>query len=259
MIQPADRRMAMPPRDLVELADRLRRVDLPRHTARLRLGERVAQQALGAGIDLRRHHHAEQAARRMLLGALDQRQRLAHRLFARRLVPGIFDHMAVLRVPAPRTEHRRDAHTHAGLRQQIEPSRMRHRQIGQRGHARQQQLRQRHAYAMRDRLRVGTEDRQVLVERGIIETRTADFVDQPLVHRLARRMRVDVHQPRHHHHAGAGYHFIRLPIVAAADEAQHAAIERHIGIRHIDVRLRARVPGHHHVGVADKRERHQLR
>ena len=187
----------------------------------------------------------------MLLGALDQRQRLAHRLLAGRLVPGVFHHVAVLRVPAPRAEHRRDAHAHAGFCQQIEPARMRHRQIGERRDAGQQQFGQRDAHAVRDRLGVGAEYRQVFVERGIVEARTADFVDQPLVHRLGRRVRVDVHQPRHHHHAGAGYHVIRRSIVAAADEAQHAVFEHDVGIRHIDVRLRGRVPGDHHVGIAD--------
>ena len=167
-------------------------------------------------------------------------------------VPGVFDHVAVLGKPAGGAEHRRDADPHAGLRQQVEPAGMRHRQVGERGDAGQQQLGQRDAHAMRDGLGVGAEDRQVFVERGIVEAGRADLVDQALVHRLAGRVGVDVDQARHDHQAGAVDGGVGGACVVAADEDQRAAVECHVGVGEIDVRLRAGVPGDHHSGVADE-------
>jgi hypothetical protein len=167
----------------------------------------------------------------MLFGTVDQRQRLGHRLFAGGFIPLVFDEVTVPGEPPGGTEHRRDADPHAGIGQQIEPAGMGHRQVGQGCYARQQQLRQRDTDAVRHRLGVSSEDRQVLVERGIIEAGTADFVDQPLVHRLAGRVRVDVHKAGHHHHAGAVDDDVRRSGIASADEGDRPAVEGHVRVR----------------------------
>ena len=56
------------------------------------------------------------------------------------------------------------------------------------GDAGQQEFGERDTDAMRHRLGVGAEDRQVFVQRGIVEAGAADFVGQALVHRLAGRV-----------------------------------------------------------------------
>ena len=63
---------------------------------------------------------------------------------------------------------------------------------------------------------------------------------------------MDVHQPRHDHHAGAVDHGFRGAGVAAADKRQRAAVERDVGVGHVDMRFAAGIPGDHHVGVADE-------
>src|SRR6516162_4297114 len=52
LVQPFDRRFAVPPHDLVKLDDALRRVDLERQPALARRRGTVAQQRFGAGVDL---------------------------------------------------------------------------------------------------------------------------------------------------------------------------------------------------------------
>ena len=137
-----------------------------------------------------------------------------------------------------RAEHRRDAHPHAALGQQVEPAGMRHRQVGDRGDARQQQLAERHADAVRHRLRIGAEDRQVFVERGVIQARAADLVDQALVHRLAAGVAVDVDQPRHRPSCRRRRTSVSASAgIVAADEGDGAALEGDVGAGHVDVPL----------------------
>ncbi len=133
---------------------------------------------------------------------------------------------------------------------------MRHRQVGERGDAGQQQFRQRHPDTVRHRLCVRSEDRQVFVERGIIEARTADLIDQALVQRLAGWVGMDVHQPRHDHQALAVDDDIGGAVIVAADEADRSAGEGEVGVRHIGVCLT--VPADDHPGVPNKRRGHRI-
>ena len=99
-IQPSDRRCAMPARDFVKFHHGLRRMHLPGQPALIGLSPAILQKPGRAGINLRRHHHAEKPAAFMLFSAIHQAQRFFHSLFAGFFVPFIFNHMAILGGPA---------------------------------------------------------------------------------------------------------------------------------------------------------------
>src|SRR3546814_14659280 len=80
-----------------------------------------------------------------------------------------------------------------------------------RGDAALQQLRHGHPHAGRQALGVVLEDRQELVQRGVVEAGAADLVGDALAQRLAGRVAVEVDHPRPH------------PQVAAADSTRPLA------------------------------------
>jgi len=136
-IQPLDGRHAVPARDLVQLHDRLCRMNLERQLQPLRLGIAVADQLGRACVDLRRRHHAGEPPARVPSRRLHDGQRLVHGAAAGRLVPLVLDHMAVPRVPARRPVHGREHPAQAARGQRLHPALARHRQVGERRHARQ--------------------------------------------------------------------------------------------------------------------------
>ena len=194
----------------------------------------------------------------MLLRLLDDVEGGFHGRSAGLLVPFVFDDMAVLRVPAGRAEHRRDADAQAAIGRKVDPAGMGDREIGERGDAGEQQFGIGDLHAIRHRLGVGPQDRHELVERGIIERGRAELVEETLVQRLARRVRVDVDEAGHDHAPAAVDGLVGLPFVAGPDIKQRAVLEGDIGAVQIDMPGSFRVPGDNDFGVLDDRDRHDF-
>ena len=186
----------------------------------------------------------------MLLGAVNEAEGFLHGGFAGFFVPGVFDDVAVFGEPAGGAEHRRDADPHAAVGEQVEPAGVGHRQVGQGGDAREQEFAERDAHAGGDLFALGAENGEVFVERGVVESGRADLVREPLVHRLARGVGMDVDQARHDHAAGAVVGGVGGVGVVAADISDAAVGEGDVGAGHVGVG--GAVPGDGEVGVADQ-------
>ena len=237
---------------LLELVHRLGGVGLPGQVLLLGVIEAVAQQVGGAGVDLRRRHHAHQAARGMLVGKVDG----AHRLFhpgaaAAGLVPVVLKLVAVIGVPFGVLEHRSHAGTDAGFRQHVEPGVEREGIVDHRGDAAGQQLGHGDPQTGGQSLGIVLEDGEELVERGVEEAGAADLVGHALAQRLAGRVGVDVDEARHHHALGAVHLHVDLAGIAAADLGHHAAGEDDVAALQVDVAALLGVPGDDPGGVAD--------
>src|SRR5215470_10567908 len=107
LAQPSDRRPAVSPRDFLKLNHTLRRMNLQRQPAFTGSRRTVAQELLGAGVDLGGTERAIEPSRRMLARPVDQSERAVEPVSPGLLVPDITHLVAVLRVPAAGPEDRR--------------------------------------------------------------------------------------------------------------------------------------------------------
>ncbi len=253
-VQPLHGRQAMAPGDLVELRQRLRGVRLPADATALGLLVAGLQQFRRAGVDLRRHQHARKTTAFMRLGFIDQRQRAFHAGLARLLVPVVLHDVAILRVPARRAEHGRDVGAQAALHHDVDPVLVRHRHVHHGRHARHQQFGRGQRELRGRRLVIAFHRGHVLVQIRVVQARRAGLVRVPLVDGFMHQVTVDVHQPRHDHHAAAAHNVrIRRGGLRARPDVRDAPIrKRHVGVLHVDMLLTRRVPGDHDLGILDQ-------
>ena len=87
---------------------------LHRQAAPSGLLQRLLEEALAAGVDLRGADHAGEAAARMLRGLVERCHRGLESLLAGLLIPGILNGVAVLGVPDALPHHRTDDGADAG-------------------------------------------------------------------------------------------------------------------------------------------------
>ena len=113
-VEPFDGRLAVAMDHLVELDDGLAGMGLHRQAAPSGLLQRLLEEALAAGVDLRGADHAGEAAARMLRGLVERCHRGLESLLAGLLIPGILNGVAVLGVPDALPHHRTDDGADAG-------------------------------------------------------------------------------------------------------------------------------------------------
>ena len=180
-----------------------------------------------------------------------QRQRLLELFLAGRLVPDEVKPMAGRHVPACLAELRRHIGAQAAARQQLDPSGIAGRQIGDGGHAGQQHFRQRiGAGAFRPALMV-LEQRRAVVQRAHIELRIAQLLAHTLIGRLVVGMAVDVDEARQHDRLPPVDLLIRRPVIIRPDMQDRVAPEGNVDAAAIDMALRAGIPGNDPVGLTD--------
>ena len=237
---------------LPKLGDRLGGVDLQGQASFLGEGMGVAQQVLGAGVDLRRRDHAGQASRGMLKGQVEGLTGLFEAGWpAIRIAPIILQGMAVAGEPGGVAKGRRDTGADAAVGQQIEPTVEGGGEIDHRGTAASQQFGERHLDAGRGAGGVVVEDGQKFIERGMVKIGAANFIGDALAQRLAGRVAVDIDQPRHDQAVAAVDLNLGRAGVAPADMVDQAVGKGHIAVIEINMALVGGIPADQPGGVAD--------
>jgi hypothetical protein len=172
----------------------------------------VAQQFLGAGVDLHRRDDTGQPARGMRQRLVDHPQRLREAGPAARLVPVIARAEIVFEKPSRRGIPRGEESAHAAPGEELDPAVERRRDVDQRGHAAQQQLAIGELGAGGARLVIGhRECLTALVESGHMHVGDAVLLADAAIKRLVMRVRMDVDEARHHHQPGAVDGAVRDP------------------------------------------------
>ena len=162
-VQETDRRLAVSALHLVELGHALGDVGLPRQCVLFGVVVGVAQQIGSAGVDLGGVHHAAESPAGMLAGALDEAPRLVEALASGARRPFVLERVAVPGEPARIAEARGDHRPNAARGEKVQPLVVGSGEVGNRGAAREQQLRHRHLEAGDPSLRIGVEHGQELV------------------------------------------------------------------------------------------------
>ncbi|MNL38593.1 hypothetical protein D3C87_1608170 [compost metagenome] len=152
--------------------------------------------------------------------------------------------MAVGRAPGGRAEHGAQHSPDTGGGHNVGPARARQRHVHVGGHAAQQHFGHGHLVGVLRRLDAHAKDRHVLVQRTLAQLVAAQFLQQPAVAGLGRRMRVHVDQARHRHQAIAWHDGVGRTGVAGAGVDDGVAAHHQVGVFDIDVRTQFRVPGH---------------
>jgi len=243
---------------LAELDHALRRMDLHRRVPRLRRLDARLQQRLRAGIDLGRCQHAEEAPALVPRGGIDHAQRLRHGLAPGRLVPLVLDAMAVAGEPAGRAIGGRKTGADAAAGEILGPVGARRGIIHEGGDATLQHLRHREERRGAARVLVGAHQQHELVERAHAELGRAALLHQAAVEGLARGVRMDVDQARHHHVAAAADLPVGAPGVAPPHEVEAIAGEGDVGVAEVLVPSGCLVPRDHPIRILDDGRAHGM-
>ena len=166
--------------------------------------EAVAQQVVGAVLDLHRRDHAGEHAGRVFCQPVDQRERRLQTLAAARLVPVEAERMIVGELPARAGEARRHEAANAALADDVGPALVDRRDVAHRRDAALEHLAQRDFQAGAAQLRIGHVERlAALVQARHVHVGDAVLLADAAIGRLVAEMRMDVDQARHHHQAAA--------------------------------------------------------
>ena len=250
-VEPFNGRLAVAMDHLVEFDDGLAGMGLHRQAATPGLLQRFLEEALAAGVDLRRANHAGDPAAGMFCRFVERRHRGFEGLLAGLLVPGILNGMAVLRVPDALAHHRADDGADAGRGEVVRPAGARHRKIGDGRHAALQQLRDRDLGGGACIFGIEAEHRQIFVERALAELVAAILLGEALVGGLGEGMAVDVDEAGDGHHPLALDDRVDRARVARSDMGDLVALEHEIGIFEIDVSPLGLVPRNDVVEAGD--------
>ena len=258
IFQPLDRRHAVAAGHLVELDHALGCVNVHGDAAVHRLLVGGLDQLGGAGVDLRRAHHAGDPARGMGVGLVDDLDGPPHGALAGGLVPVVDDGMAVLGGPGGRAVHRAEHAADAGRRHVLDPAVAGHGQVAIGGHAALQHLVDGEAHGRAGALGQHAEDRHVFVERRLAELGRAQLLVQPLVARLRRRVGMHVDEAGHDHLAGTVQGHVGLAVEALAHMDQLVVAKGDVGALQVDMAAGTfgtalRIPGDHPVAILDHR------
>ena len=183
--------------DLVELELRLREVGGEGAAGLARVGGRVAEGRLGAGLDLARVDDAAKAPARVLLGEVHDPDGCLELAPPARLVPVEAELVPVLELPVRVGEERADVDPKAAAPGAVEPPFNRAREVRHGGDAGQEQLRVGHLHRGLAAGLVEGEGAGALVEPGVVHLGDPVVLAYPLARGLGVGVGVDVDEPRH--------------------------------------------------------------
>jgi hypothetical protein len=221
---PLDGRLAVPALHLAKFDHALCDMHRVGKAAFDRGSKAFAQQFLGAGIDLRRADDAVQAARRMLLEAIHERERGIEALAARLLVPDVAEAAVAFHLPARGGEAGREIGAQSALCHQRRPAVPDRAEVDERGDSALEQFAvgkfgagRTHRVVVR---RIGL---RALVESCAELSAQAVLFANAAVGRLATGMRMHVDESGHGHQPAAVDLLVRRSGIARPDVREIAA------------------------------------